>query len=67
MFRQDNPKRKGSNAYKRYEVYKYAKDEIDYEFIWKKSKNNCIDGFDETSATWKTDLRYDKWKGYIIY
>ena len=65
MFNQDNPKRKNSNTYKRYDVYKSAKDEIDYFAIWNKSKKDKVDGFECTSNA-KADLSYDMKKGYVI-
>jgi len=65
MFKQENPKRKNSNTYKRYNVYKSAKDETEYFAIWNKSKKNKIDGFECTSNA-KADLAYDMKKGYVI-
>ena len=65
MFKQDNPKRKNSNTYKRYDVYKSAKDETEYFAIWNKSKKDKVDGFECTSNA-KADLSYDMKKGYVI-
>ena len=65
MFKQDNTKRKNSNTYKRYDVYKSAKDETEYFAIWNKSKKDKVDGFECTSNA-KADLSYDMKKGYVI-
>ena len=65
MFKQDNPKRNNSNTYKRYDVYKSAKDETEYFAIWNKSKKDKVDGF-ECTSTAKADLAYDMKKGYVV-
>ena len=58
---QDNPKKKGSKAYERYNIYKTAKTFKEYKILHKEAREKI-----KGSTTWRADLQYDFNKGFCF-
>ena len=58
-YQQDNPKRKGSKSFDRYNIYKTAESFKEYKILHKLAREKI-----EGSTSWKTDLQYDYNKGF---
>lgn len=60
-YQQDNPKKKGSKAYERYNIYKTAKTFEEYKILHKEAREKI-----KGSTTWRADLQYDFNKGFCF-
>lgn len=60
-YQQDNPKKEGSKAYQRYNIYKTAKTFEEYKILHREASEKI-----KGSTTWRADLQYDFNKGFCF-